>query len=190
MKFTIIILIGTILISVLVSCEKKDNSINEVFPNANQLVLFKVEYSNYAWGYSHSGILIDSSGNVGYFKYPKNWHSIDTSGYISVSEMNDNLSQIDTFYLTVDKNILLKNFNLVQYAAEGEISKPDNSGADMGETVYSAFLYDSVAGKYKHVLINQFGDWSRINKSPEASQILHWLSSTYLIVQKKAAGQL
>lgn len=189
MKFTNIILIGTFLISALVSCEKKINSINDVLPNTNQLILFKVEYTNYAWGYSHSGILIDSSGNVGYFKYPENWHSIDTSGYISESEMNDNISQIDTFYLTVDKNILLKNFNLVQYAAEGEISKPNNSGADMGETVYSAFLYDSVVRKYKHVLINQFGDWSRNNKSPEANQILQWLGATYMIVQKKAAGQ-
>jgi hypothetical protein len=189
MKFTKIIIIGIFLISALVCCIKKNNSINEVFPKANQLVLFKVEYSNYAWGYSHSGIFIDSSGNVGYFKYPKNWHSIDTSGYISESEMNDNISQIDTFYLTVDKNILLRNFNLVQNAAEGEISKPNNSGADMGETVYSAFLYDSVVRKYKHVLIDQSGDWSSINKSPEANQILRWLGSTFMIVQKKAAGQ-
>lgn len=188
MKLTNIIL-GTFLISGLLSCEKKDNSINEVFPNSNQLILFQVELTNYAWGYSHSGILIDSSGNVGYFKYPQNWHSLDTSGYISESEMNDNISKIDTFYLTVDKSILLKNFNLVQYAAEGEISKPNSSGADMGETVYSAFSYDPVSRKYKHVLINQFGDWSIINKSPEANQILNWLGSTYLIVQKKAAAQ-
>ena len=189
MKITYIILIGTFLISVLVSCQKNNNSINDVFPNTNQLILFRVEYTNYAWGYSHSGILIDSSGKVGYFKNPKNWHSIDTSGYICESEMNDNISQIDSFYLTVDRNILLRNFNLVQYAAEGEISKPNNSGADMGETVHSAFLYDPVAGKYKHVLINQSGDWSRNNKSPESKQILQWLGATYLIVQKKASGQ-
>jgi hypothetical protein len=189
MKYTNIIFIGTFMISVLVSCQNKETLIKEVFPNTNQLVLFKVEYTNYAWGYSHSGILIDSSGKVGYFKNPKNWHSIDTSGYISESEMNDNISQIDTFYLNVNKNILLKNFNLVLYAAEGEISKPISSGADMGETVYSAFLYDSVAREYKHVLINQSGDWSRNNKSPEASQILDWLSSTNLIVQRKVAGQ-
>jgi hypothetical protein len=189
MKFTHIILIGTLTISVLVSCQNKETSIFEASPNTNQLVLFKVEYTNYAWGYSHSGILIDSSGKVGYFKNPENWHSIDTSGYISESEMNDNTSQIDSFYLTVDKNILLKNFNLVLYAADGEISKPINSGADMGETVFSAFLYDSVAGEYKHILINQSGDWSRNNKSPEARQILDWLSTTYLIVQRKVAGQ-
>jgi len=189
MKLAKIILIGIFLISGLVSCERKDNSINEVFPNSNQLILFQVEYTNYAWGYSHSGIFIDSSGNVGYFSYPKNWHSIDTSGYISESEMNNNISQIDTIYLTVEKNILLRNFNLVQNAADGEISKPSSSGADMGETVYSSFLYDQVSKKYKHILINQFGDWSRINKSPEANQILQWLSSTYQIAQKKAAGQ-
>jgi|WetSurMetagenome_2_1015567.scaffolds.fasta_scaffold104495_2 hypothetical protein len=189
MRLTYIIIIWTLVISGLVSCQKKDNSISEVFPNTNQLVLFQVEYSNYAWGYSHNGIIIDSSGNVGYFKYPKNWHDMDSLGYISESEMNDNLSQIDTIYLTVDKNTLLRNFNLVQYAAEGEISIPESTGADMGETVYSAFIYDPVSRKYKQVLINQFGDWSRNNKSREANQILHWLGSTYLIAQKKAAGQ-
>jgi len=71
-------------------------------------------------------------------------------------------------FLTFD----ISQISKLQYAAEGEISKPNSSGVDMGETVYSA------ARKYKHVLINQFGDWSRNNKSPEASQILHWLSAT------------
>jgi hypothetical protein len=59
----------------------------------------------------------------------------------------------------------------------------------MGETVYSAFLFDHDARKYKQVLINQFGDWSRYNKSPEASQIHQWLQSAYYASQKKAAGQ-
>lgn len=187
MKHTNVIL-WSLLIFGLLSCENKDISKNEVFPNSNQLILFQVEHTNYAWGYTHSGILIDSAGNVGYFNNPKNWHSMDTSGYISESEMNDNISKIDTFYINVDKNILLKNFNLVHYAAEGEITKPDMSGADMGETVYSAFSYDPVSKNYKHVLINQSGDWSIFNKSPEANQILNWLKSTYQTVQKKAHG--
>lgn len=182
------ILPGAFLISALLSCENKDNSIIETFPKPNQLVLFQVEQTNYAWGYSHNGILIDSSGNAGYFNFPKNWHPIDSSGYISESEMNDNLSKIDSFYITLDKTNLLKNFNLVQYAAEGEITKPFMTGADMGETIYSAFSYDLVSRKYKHVLINQSGDWSVINKSPEANQIFNWLKSTYYTVQKKARG--
>jgi hypothetical protein len=183
------IFIWTILLSGLLSCEKKDNPIIEVFPDSNQLVLFQVEQTNHAWGYIHNGILIDSSGNVGYFNLPKNWHPIDTSGYLSESDMNDNLNMIDTFFITLDKNSLLKNFSLVQYAAEGEISKPSQTGADMGETVYSAFQYDQAGRKYKHVLINETGDWSRINKSPEANKIFSWLQSTYYTVQKKAHEQ-
>lgn len=189
MKLTKSVLLGIALISLLVSCERKDNSMNEVFPETNQLVLFQVEHTNFAWGYSHSGILVDSSGNVGYFKFPKNWHSIDTAGYISESDMNINISQIDTSYLNIERNTLLKYFSLVQGAAEGEITKPTGSGADMGETIYSAFLFDTDVRKYKQVLIYQFGDWSRLNKSPEASQILEWLQLSYLDSQKKAAGQ-
>lgn len=178
-----------LLIFVLMSCESTDDSINEVFPGPDQLILFQVEHSNYAWGYSHNGILIDSSGNIGYFNYPKNWHYIDTAGYITESDLIENMSQIDTFYFKVERSTLLRFFSLVRRAAEGEITKPVSAGADMGETVYSAFLFDHDARKYKQVLINQFGDWSRYNKSPEASQIHQWLQSAYYASQKKAAGQ-
>ena len=44
----------------IMGCEK----LNDSYPNENQLVLFQVEYINYAWGYSHHGILIDSSGKM------------------------------------------------------------------------------------------------------------------------------
>jgi hypothetical protein len=158
----------------LAGCEKK----TENYPNADQQILFQVEYNNWAWGYSHDGIVIDSSGNVRYFKFPKNWNYPDTAGYISESDMNKNLQQLDTVLFTIEKNTLLKYFSLLKDAAEGQISKPVNRMFDAGETTYSGFLYDLYSNRYKHILIKMVGDWSRDNDSSEAEEIYNWLLNT------------
>jgi len=159
----------------LMGCEK----INDSYPNANQLVLFQVEYINYAWGYSHHGILIDSSGNVKYFKYPNNWRYPDTAGYITESDMNENIQQLDTVSFIIEKDTLLKYFSMLKGASEGQLSDPYNRMFDAGETIYSGYLYDSIIKKYKHVLIKQWGDWSIDNNSPEAEKIYRWLATTF-----------
>lgn len=172
----------------LVSCEKKGNAPDDSFPAANQLVMFQVEYSNHAWGYSHSGIMIDSSGRTGYFNLPDIWHSPDSAGYISESAMNENVQHLDTFYYIPEKNTLLKNFNMLGNAAEGKLSDPFHTAYDAGEVMYSGYLFDSVGRKYKHVLIREEGDWSITNNAPGANQLYEWLRSVYLEVIKKAAG--
>lgn len=168
-------------IVLLTSCEKK----NEQFPNANQQILFQVDYVNYAWGYSHNGIIIDSSGNVRYFKIPKNWHYSDTASYISESDMNENLEQLDTVFFTIEKNTVLKYFSMLTKASEGQLSKPYNRMFDAGETTYSGYLYDSNTNKYKHVLVKRYGDWSIDNNSPEAEDIYNWLMQTHHSVLEK-----
>ncbi len=162
-------------IALLMGCEKKNDS----FPNASQLVLFQAEYINYALGYDHNGILIDSSGNVSHFKFPKNWHYPDTANYLSESDMNENIGQLDKASFTIEKDILLKYFNKLNGASEGQLSKPVNRMFDAGELTYSGYLYDSNNKKYKHVLIRRDGDWSIENNSPEAEEIYRWLMKIY-----------
>jgi hypothetical protein len=166
----------------LTSCEK-ENYVH--FPNAGQKVLFQVEYINHAWGFDHSGIVIDSSGNVGYFKFPKNWHSPDTASWLSESEMNENLTQFDTVFSAVDKNTVLKYFSMLENVSEGQLSKPYNTMFDAGETTYSGYLYDSDKKIYKHVLIKCVGDWSIDNDSPQAEEVYDWLLKTQIDVMKK-----
>ena len=168
----------------ILGCEEKDDT--NVYPHPNQLILFQVEHTNNAWGYSHDGILIDSAGNVGYFKYPSNWNSIDSAGYISEEGMIENTIHLDSIYFNLDKNQVFKNFNLVRSVGEGELTEQTNYAYDMGETIYSAFLFDSKSRKYKHVLIQQYGDWSRFNKSPDADQLMIWLKSIYINALNKA----
>lgn len=160
---------------ILASCEKDDN----LRPYPGQLVLFQVEYLNHAWGYAHSGIVIDSAGNVGYFRLPENWHTPDSLGYISESEMNDNYRQLNDVPVTVTEDALLKHYGMLPDASQGKLSEPYNRMYDAGVTVYSGFLYFPSIRKYKQVLISQWGDWQIDNYSPEAEEILKWLKIVY-----------
>lgn len=173
MKSKIFLLAFTVL---LMSCEKHSDS----YPNANQLILFQVESINNAWGFSHHGILIDSSGNVRHFNYPKNWHSPDSSGYISKDAMKDNIAQLDTPDYTINKDILLKYFYKVEGASSGQLYKPNNIFKfDAGITTFSGFLYDSQSEKYKQVLIRQDGDLIIANDSKEAVELFDWLTRIF-----------
>jgi hypothetical protein len=156
-------------------CEYQYNPL----PGTKQLVLFQAEYINHAWGYNHNGFIIDSSGYVRYYKLPKNWHFADSTGYISKSEMNENILQLDTVSSLVRKSLLLKYFSMMNAASEGKLSKPVNRMADAGVTRYSGYLYNSETGKYLQVLIRQDGDWSIENNSPEANDIYIWLKNIY-----------
>jgi hypothetical protein len=173
MRSKIIILAVAILM--LTGCEK-DDSLN---PPLRQLVLFQIEYINYAWGYQHSGIMIDSAGNVGYFKFPENWNSPDTLGYITEAEMNDNFKQLKDINFSVSRDTLISYYKLVETASKGKLSDPYNRMFDAGTTVYSGYLYYPTIKKYKQVLIKQWGDWSIDNQSPEADEIFRWLKSVY-----------
>jgi hypothetical protein len=158
-------------------CESIFQNQQESWPKADQLVLFKVEYHNAAWGYQHTGFFIDSAGLVRSFSLPKIWHYPDTSGYISESFMNDNLSQLDTGKYYTDKNELLEQFSKLGKISEGKLSKPVSRGADMGQTNYSGFLYDASGKRYKEITIKIWGDWVVENTAPEAEEVYRWLTT-------------
>jgi hypothetical protein len=162
-------------ITLFIGCEKLLNQQQESWPIPNQLVLFQVEYNNFAWGYQHNGYLIDSSGLVRSFSLPKNWHLPDSLGFISETSMNENISQLDTGSFYVDKNELLENYSKIKKISEGVLSKPKSTGADLGETDYSGYVYDATNNRYKRVLIKRSGDWTTENSSPEAEEVYKWL---------------
>jgi len=164
----------------LIGCEKNKDKVKESWPSANQVVLFQIEYSNYAWGYQHNIVIIDSSGKVRSLSLPKNWNRPDSAGFISESSMNENLSQLDTGSFYVNKNELLEHFSKIRKISEGVLSKPQNTAFDSGETDYSSFLYDSPNKRYKQVLIKRFGDWSTENSAPEAEDVFNWLTMIFI----------
>ena len=157
------------------ACEDKDFSTSDV----KQLVLFQIEFVNYAWGYNHSGIIIDSAGNVRRFSFPEIWHSADSTGYITEHDMNENLAQAGNPLITVGRDTLMHYFRKLDEAAGGKLSDPYNRMADAGETVFSGYFYFPAERKYKTILIKRWGDWCVDNYSKEADEIYNWLTSVY-----------
>ena len=78
--------ISCILIALLIitGC-KKNVAINE-----KQRILFQVDYVNYAWGYQHTGFIIDNEGNVRTYKNPQNWIFPDKDFNIIESQVLEN----------------------------------------------------------------------------------------------------
>ena len=83
----------------------------EKIKDINQEVLFQIEYSNAAWGVQHKIWLIDSSGIVTTYNRPTKWNHPNAEGYMSLSEMNENISQSGEIRSSVERGNLKKYFN-------------------------------------------------------------------------------
>ena len=161
-----------LLLLFLVGCTKA----NEFPPNTGQEIYFEVESINFAWVYHHAGNMIDSSGFVRGYNLPKIWNWPDSSGYIAVSNMQENIGQLDTIFTTINRDTLEKYINKIYKASKGPITKPVTQMYDAGTNRFSAYLYDSNSKKYREVLIKQIGDQFIDNKSSEANQIYNWMT--------------
>jgi hypothetical protein len=165
-------------IPLFIGCEREPDLMK--YPDPNQVILFQVEYVNYAWGYQHNGFLIDSSGIVWAFKKPSNWRYMDSTGYISESAMQDNIKHLDTLHYMINKSEMLENFGKIPEISKGVLSKPYNAMFDAGVTDYIGFLYEPENHRYKKVLIKRSGDWTIDNNSHESEAVFNWLLKRYL----------
>ena len=156
----------------IIGCKEEYNS-----TKLNQEVLFKTEYVNYAWGYQHSVLMIDSTGKVWSYNLPKEWNFKDANGYISFEDMKENFNQLEMTSMTINKDTLQKYYSKLLRAAYGELSEPKTEMYDAGSTSFSGFIYHPKTKKYKEVLIRQIGDVYIENKSTEAMHIYNWLIS-------------
>jgi len=164
-------LVPLLIILLIVGCTKQDY----FYTNSNQEIYFQVERINSAWGFYHSGWMIDSAGQIRGYNQPEAWNWIDSHGYISGSKMKENIEQLDTTYTKINRDTLEKYISKIYFASKGELTDPVPQMADAGITVFSAFLYDSRSDKYKEVIIKQTGDQFIDNKSSSANQIYNWL---------------
>ena len=169
------LLILTTIILALVSCEKEFDDISDI----NQPILFQVEHLNFAWGYSHLGLLITQKGEIKSFETPKIWHRPDSLGYITENELVENLTQANTELDNIDSKTLLKYINKIQDVDPESMSEPEGKTHDYGVTKYSGYVYDDQKGKYKEIVLELYGDWSSINTTREAKQIAKWLKKYF-----------
>jgi hypothetical protein len=167
----------------LLSCEKKVDDLKPDF--SNQKVLFQVDYINFAWGYQHSGFLIDSSGHVYCYQLPKDWNNCDSNRFLTVSEMDSNLNWTDSICYTINKHELDLKKQLIIEASKGTISEPIHEMYDFGGIEYSGYLLNKKTQKYESILLKQTGDFQIDNSSHAAIDLYNWLLTINKSVLKK-----
>jgi len=148
---------------------------NEYDPPESQPVYFEYNYINFAWGYQHHGWLIDGNGFVRYFESPDSFRTADSSGYITLEDLEFNLGQTDSIIDQVDRKELEEYVDCISGAASGEIGELKNIAADAGTSVLTCYRYDGSRDRYQQVFLAQSGDWEQFNLSAEAEKLVTWL---------------
>jgi hypothetical protein len=137
---------------------------------------FSKTYVNWAGGYTENGWRISTLGEVDSFSYTKSdsmWLLSDDS-LISASEMNRLNSRYSPTLQSINQSTLDSMVELIPLAAAGPLTKK-NVSVDMGAQIYSAYVYDKVANKYRKIILNQCGDWNIVNESDAAKKLTAWL---------------
>jgi hypothetical protein len=135
-------------------------------------------YTNFAWGYQHSGIYVDREGVVYQFNvrvagYPKLPHGPDRTE----SEMENKYGPDTKVLRTVSASELRAMYELIPAAAKGPLSKRVSAGADRGASVSACYLFDPGSNRYREVELEVVGDWTYRNLAPEARKLAAWLAS-------------
>ena len=137
--------------------------------------MFQYEYYNYAWGFRHSGFLIDQDGRLNGFKQPKKWIAMDSSGMMTEADLEFNLSQCDTVCGRIDTKLINENFEKIADIRYGGIVDNGLVMADAGTGVLSAWYWNEKARKYENVFLISNGDIYKINTHSGVKEIVEWL---------------
>jgi len=155
-----------------VSCAKEDCGCG--LP-ADQPVVFEYRYINHAWGYQERGWFMDGAGAVHYYDSPVEYVSPDSTGLITRAGLIHNLTLADSVIASVDPEELAEFSSLIPAAAEGMVAEAEHAAYDAGTSVLSCYLYDPEVDAYRYVFLAMSGDFSQVNTSKAAEEIVDWL---------------
>ena len=139
---------------------------------------------NSAWGFTLSGKLIDTDGNV--FSYGgrgKAWLVVPvTEGsakYYSEADLQDKFSDARRT-VQIDAAALAENKALIEAAGSGKLTIADGGARDAGSSGCHAYVHDAAHKRYRDIELGSdkgVSDVRTINDAPEAQQLLKWLQS-------------
>ncbi|MFN7929799.1 MAG: hypothetical protein U0Y68_18010 [Blastocatellia bacterium] len=152
-----------------------------------QKIYCEQSYTNFAWGYQHHGIYVDSEGNLYSYSYqPKDkpW-SPKQDAAPTAAELEEKYSHGRQFIRKLDAQEWEAKRKLFAAAHDGKLSDRKQSGADMGANICRCYVSDEAGQQYKEVTLRVQGDWSYENLAPSAKTLADWLESLRASVEKK-----
>jgi len=172
MRLTRKITLILILTSVLITCCKKNVVIND-----KQAMLFQVDYVNYAWGYQHTGVIIDNEGIILTYKNPENWNFPDNDLKITQSQVKTNILSCNNTGKKIPAEELKKYAGYIKNISLSKVTAPKNVAADAGSTQFLCYQYSDSSGIYKGSLIKMEGDFTCENLNFFSKKVSAWLKS-------------
>jgi len=159
---------------------KKNNVINE-----KQAILFQVDYVNYAWGYQHTGFIIDNAGNILTYKNPQNWNFPDKELNLSESQVHSNLESCIKTGKKISSEELKKNASYIKNISSSKITAMKNIAADAGSIEYLCFQFSENSQTYKGTLIKMEGDFTCENLNFYSKKVTAWLKNIFDTMDKR-----
>ena len=140
-----------------------------------QKILFQYEYVNYAWGYQHSGFIIDNGGNVLTYENPENWNFPDNNHNISDIQISENLSKCKISGKKIPPEELQKYTHYIKNIASSQITALKNVAADAGSYEYICYQYFESSENYRGYLIKMEGDFTCENLNFYSKKVAIWM---------------
>jgi hypothetical protein len=150
-----------------------------------QRMLFQVEYINYAWGYLHTGFIIDSEGNVLTYKNPQDWNFPDKDFSINQNQVKENISKCVISGEKIPKAELQKYANYIKNISSSRVTALKNVAADAGSLQYLCYQFSENSGTYKSCLIKMEGDFTCENLNFFSKKVSIWLKNIYDTLPKE-----
>jgi hypothetical protein len=143
-------------------------------------------YTNFAWGYQHSGIYVDREGGV--YRFPAEQRvrlRPPQQANLTEAEMEAKFGESVALIGRVPADELLAMFRLIPAAAKGGYSERVSASRDRGAFVSACYVFDAAGKRHREVELDVKGDWEYRNLAPEAETLTKWLAALDRPLEKK-----
>jgi hypothetical protein len=149
-------------------CKKSPGASNE------QQLYFQLDYLNYAWGYQHTGYIIDGNGNVLVYDNPEKWNFPDDTFTLTADQVAENITLCRKSGISVSREELIKYASHIGNIAASKVTALRNVGADAGSVQFICYEVKG-SGVYKGTLIKLEGDFTCENLNFFSKKIVSWM---------------
>jgi hypothetical protein len=153
--------------------------------NEKQAILFQVDYVNYAWGYQHTGFIIDNVGNILTYNNPQSWEFPDKDLNLSESQVHSNLEKCVKTGKKVSLQELKKNAGYIKNISSSKVTAMKNVAADAGSLEYFCYQFSENSRNYKGTIIKMEGDFTCENLNFFSKKVAAWLKKIHENIDKK-----
>ncbi len=177
------------MITLLAQCSRNQTAIpanNNLESAFSQKYLFEVEYVNFAWGYTHYGFFIDSSGNVFEYRYSSNdtpWAGIKRKS-VSEQQLEQKFSHNMQWRYRLEKEKVYAHSKLIPFTLNAQYSDTTYPLVDAGQKSYLCYYQNAQNGDYQIIKLAVNGDMSYNNQSTAAQILVQWLMQCESLIKK------